>query len=80
MSPTPNTNTSSLNGTDNPSTTTAFMLGAIQGELKSLNNSITEMKTEMSDFRNFKLKMYLIIGAISSVLNIPAVYVIMGKL
>lgn len=68
----------SLTATDNPATTTAYMLGQIQGELKSLNNtissqtaSIAAVKSDVEDLKKFRLKMYLVVGAISGAINAP---------
>jgi hypothetical protein len=62
MSP-PNDNLS-LTATDNPSNTTAFMLGEIRAELRTLNNKIAGLE-------DFRLKMYLVVGAISTAINLP---------
>lgn len=69
MSP-PNDNLS-LTATDNPSATTAYMLGKIENELKSLNEKFSAATAEITDLKNFRLKMYLVVGAISGALNLP---------
>ena len=75
MSTTPNTTTTSITATDNPSTTTAFLLGQLVAKVDALNakvDSVTQSFTkEIDDLKAFRLKMYLIVGAISATMNIP---------
>ncbi len=73
MSPPTNTTTSntSITAIDNPSTTTAFMLGQIQGELKSLNEKFTAAMLEIASLKDFRLKIIVIVSAICSAINLP---------
>lgn len=73
MSPPDNNprNNTSITATDNPSTTTAFMLGQIQGELKSLNEKFTAAMLEIASLKDFRTKIIIIVSAISMTINLP---------
>lgn len=77
MSP-PNDNLS-ITATDNPSNTTAFMLGEIRAELKSLNGKVDTALIDVTSLKEFRLKMYLVVGAISGTLNLPTLITLLTK-